>query len=351
MMVTFISQCEKKSLNKTRRVLDAFANRIGDNTWQTVITQEGLQAVKKLLRKTASKNTAVSCFWIRSRARSELVWVVGNKDKFNGEGVVPVNSTNKIDVLKMDELNVNIESYYANTKKQPLDQHLFAVGYVAYLLCKELIDDENLAHAVFVAGCWHDMGKNDPGFQAWLEKELKKKGVLDVEIPEDGQHEDKKSKNYPRHNEVSLLLFNLLNEQKFNNSKSKKYVEHAIYWHHDRWFRGAEKNGQPKGFSLDMVKNKVLEKVGLENINKMYTVTRALTEQINNLSKNYLNNDSMLLDKACSTAPEDRLSDLEEARLPKYKTYSEKLQVKEYQANILENTKNSIARTTVVSAD
>ena len=95
MMVTFVSQCEKKSLNKTRRVLDSFANRIGDNTWQTVITAEGLQAVKKLLRKTASKNTAVSCFWIRSRSRSELVWIVGNRGKFNEQGVVPVNTTGK----------------------------------------------------------------------------------------------------------------------------------------------------------------------------------------------------------------------------------------------------------------
>ena len=95
MMVTFVSQCEKKALNRTRRVLDAFANRIGDNTWQTVITQEGLLAVKKLLRKTASKSTAVSCFWIRSRSRSELVWVVGNKSKFNAEGIVPVNSTKR----------------------------------------------------------------------------------------------------------------------------------------------------------------------------------------------------------------------------------------------------------------
>ena len=95
MMVTFVSQCEKKSLNKTRRVLDTFANRIGDNTWQTVITQEGLLAVKKLLRKTASKNTAVSCFWIRSRSRSQLVWVVGSRERFNSEGIVPVNYTNK----------------------------------------------------------------------------------------------------------------------------------------------------------------------------------------------------------------------------------------------------------------
>lgn len=93
MMVTFVAQCEKKALNKTRRVLDAFANRIGKRTWQTVITNEGLQAVKKLLRQTASKNTAVSCHWIRSRSRSDLLWIVGNRDKFNREGFVPVNYT------------------------------------------------------------------------------------------------------------------------------------------------------------------------------------------------------------------------------------------------------------------
>ena len=132
MIVTFVSQCEKKALNKTRRVLDAFANRIGNRTWQTVITEEGLRAVKKLLKKTASKNTAVSCHWIRSRSRSELIWVVGNRSKFNEQGYVPVNYTNQDNVLKMDEIQVNIKKYYANTKKQALDQHLFAVGYVAY---------------------------------------------------------------------------------------------------------------------------------------------------------------------------------------------------------------------------
>lgn len=95
MMVTFVCECEKKALIRTRRVLDAFANRIGSRTWQTVITEEGLLAVKKLLRKTATKNTAVACHWIRSRSRSELVWIVGNRSKFNHEGIVPVNSTQK----------------------------------------------------------------------------------------------------------------------------------------------------------------------------------------------------------------------------------------------------------------
>jgi CRISPR-associated endonuclease/helicase Cas3 len=93
MMVTFVSQCEKNALKKTRRVLDAFADRIGDNTWQTLITEDGLLTVKKMLRQTASKSTAVSCHWIRSRARSQFLWVVGNKNKFNSLGVVPVNRT------------------------------------------------------------------------------------------------------------------------------------------------------------------------------------------------------------------------------------------------------------------
>ncbi|WP_233144643.1 type I-F CRISPR-associated helicase Cas3f [Methyloprofundus sedimenti] len=102
-MVTFVSQCEHKALNRTRRVLDAFANRIGTNTWQTVITEDGLDAVKKLLRKTATKNTAVSCHWIRSRSRSEFLWVVGNRRKFNFEGVVPVNYTQKEITQYMDK--------------------------------------------------------------------------------------------------------------------------------------------------------------------------------------------------------------------------------------------------------
>lgn len=93
MMVTFVSQCEKKAIGKTRRVLDAFANRIGDNTWQTLITEEGLSTIRKMLRKTASKNTAVSCHWTRSRSRSQFLWVVGNRGKFNSDGTVAVNMT------------------------------------------------------------------------------------------------------------------------------------------------------------------------------------------------------------------------------------------------------------------
>ena len=95
MIVTFISQCEKKSLKRTRRILDSFANRIGDNVWQTAITEDGLETVKQLLRKSATKSTAVSCHRNKTRQLTELVWVVGNKRQFNEVGVVAVNRTKR----------------------------------------------------------------------------------------------------------------------------------------------------------------------------------------------------------------------------------------------------------------
>jgi len=45
----------KNALKKTRRVLDAFAKRIGDNTWKTVITEDGLLTAKKYCTKRQVK--------------------------------------------------------------------------------------------------------------------------------------------------------------------------------------------------------------------------------------------------------------------------------------------------------
>ncbi|MDF1484524.1 type I-F CRISPR-associated helicase Cas3f [Ramlibacter sp. H39-3-26] len=93
MNVLFVSQCSKRALTETRRILDQFAERCGDRTWQTPITQAGLDTVRKLLRQTARKNTAVACHWIRAKDHTELLWVVGDGRQFNAEGATPTNTT------------------------------------------------------------------------------------------------------------------------------------------------------------------------------------------------------------------------------------------------------------------
>jgi len=104
MNILLVSECDKRALTETRRILDQFAERRGERTWQTPITQAGLDTLRKLLRKSARKNTAVACHWIRGVDHSELLWVVGDARRFNTEGAVPTNTTTH-NILRKDDEN------------------------------------------------------------------------------------------------------------------------------------------------------------------------------------------------------------------------------------------------------
>ncbi|WP_370300416.1 type I-F CRISPR-associated helicase Cas3f [Abyssibacter sp.] len=156
MNVLLVSQCDKRALTETRRILDQFAERRGDRTWQTPITQAGLDTLRRLLRKTARKNTAVACHWIRGRDHSELLWVVGNAGRFNAEGAVPTNRTQR-DVLRR-----------ASENDWHTAQDIRLLAQLAALL--------------------HDLGKASVAFQQRLRGELQERNLY-------------------RHEWVSLRLF------------------------------------------------------------------------------------------------------------------------------------------------
>ena len=156
MNVLLISQCNKNALKETRRILDQFAERRGDRTWQTPITQAGLETLRKLLRKTARKNTAVACHWIRGHDHSELMWVVGDAAQFNLNGAVPTNTTAR-DILRRRDEN---------------DWH----------------SGEDILLLTALAALLHDLGKACDAFQQRL------KGKVD-------------GRNLYRHEWISLRLF------------------------------------------------------------------------------------------------------------------------------------------------
>ena len=343
MMVTFVSQCEKKALKRTRRVLDSFADRIGDNTWQTIITLEGLDAVKKLLRKTASKSTAVSCHWIRSRSHTELVWVVGNRDRFNDRGVVPVHYT-QTNVF-IGEYEVELKKMYANTNTQRLDQHLFAVGFVASKIIERLIpDDANLIKSVYIAGLWHDIGKIDKSFQEWLQKKWKKSSI---ESEDDGVHMDNKSgsfswQQYPRHNEISLLFFHLFFPQSQLNSDTYERVKHVIYWHHAKPLR-------KQGFT-DMIHT--FEKLNdFEKEYAFYTATiNALQASIAEMANEYFDSEE---EPTQIEFPKFHMIEdhLEKSEIPPYKKYKSRDSIDGYGGYLNKNAKNDVARSALITAD
>lgn len=141
MNVLLISQCDKRALTQTRRILDQFGERRGERTWQTPITQAGLDTLRQMLRKTARKNTAVACHWIRGLNHSELLWTVGDASRFNSQGAVPTNSTTR-NILRSGDEN---------------DWHT--------------VEDIRLLGAM--AALFHDFGKSSVLFQKKLEGNAK----------------------------------------------------------------------------------------------------------------------------------------------------------------------------------
>lgn len=341
MMVNFISQCEKKALSRTRRVLDAFANRIGNKTWQTAITEDGLTAVKKLLRKTASKNTAVACHWIRSRSRSELVWVVGNKSKYNEQGLVPVNYTEK--PLIMEYVPMKTKNILANVKLQPLSQHLFAVGYIACCLIKKMnIENPKLSRAAFIAGILHDLGKIDPQFQSWLCGKIKK--TPDEPTPIDGLHIDKAKfsfETHPRHHEISWMLSELLLADDSLNKSQRQQIAHGIYWHHTRPFRKDDQFNELEAI-FSIFKKSLKE----TTFDKNYEIAVAVLKDIAGMVKCH-GDVADLMPKI-----NYKFSDIHSNSLPKYKKYNNCWdQLEEYKGDVKENALNNLIRTAVISAD
>mgnify|MGYP006075480427 CR=1 FL=1 len=156
MNVMLVSQCTKGALKQSRRILDQFGERRGTNTWQTAITNEGLRTLRKLLRKTARKNTSIACHWIRRKNHSELMWIVGDAGRFNEQGTVPTNKTRR-DVLRVASEND------------------WRTGEDIQLLAQ-------------MAGLLHDLGKASVAFQERLTGKRKEKNIY-------------------RHEWVSLRLF------------------------------------------------------------------------------------------------------------------------------------------------
>ncbi len=164
MNILLISQCSKKALTETRRILDQFAERRGERTWQTPITQQGLDTLRRLLRKTARKNTAVACHWIRGLDHSELLWIVGDASQFNAQGATPTNTTTRNVLRTQDEndwhtgedirllaqmaallhdLGKACTAFQQRLRKPPKETNLYRHEWVSLRLFLAFVGDDN----------------------------------------------------------------------------------------------------------------------------------------------------------------------------------------------------------------
>ncbi len=134
MHVLLVSACEKRAIKKTRALLDSYAIRVGEKTWATPMTQEGLHELRAALKRTATRQTAVACYRNDGYRRMKLLWTVGSRSTFGPDGHFP-----------------------GGTYTRQIRTASFTTPWV----CTASL----LAQA---AGLVHDIGKNTPRFQGKL---------------------------------------------------------------------------------------------------------------------------------------------------------------------------------------
>ncbi|MFD2257190.1 type I-F CRISPR-associated helicase Cas3f [Luteolibacter algae] len=143
--------------------MDHFGQRIGRRTWLVQTTEAGMETFYRMLRKSARRNSAVACHWIKKGGRAELLWTVGKRGEFNSEGLVATHTTARDIVRSADE------------------NEWHAIRIIDAL--------------VGIAALFHDFGKACDFFQTRLRASLKKKDT------------SKFTKNPYRHEWISLEIF------------------------------------------------------------------------------------------------------------------------------------------------
>lgn len=140
-----------------------------------------------------------------------------------------------------------LKNIYANSSKQPLDEHCALVGILSEHILRSTYPQAPSAwrHVARWSGFLHDLGKIDANFQSFVQS---------LDDTDDGVHIDTNTKGakkfswgkYPRHNEISWLLITTWFSQeraadwldKF--SSSFEGLRYGVYWHHAKPIRDAD---------------------------------------------------------------------------------------------------------------
>ncbi|MEA2019233.1 MAG: CRISPR-associated endonuclease Cas3'', partial [Campylobacterota bacterium] len=140
--VMIVSRCQHKALKTTRKIVDSYAIRISDKSWNCNLTQEGLQNLTARLKASARKNSAIAIYFLKDGMMQKYT-IIGNRKEFGLDGACPVSTTsNKHASFKYQLEYKNMSSY------------------------KIIMD--------FI-GYSHDLGKISAGFQDMLRDAKKKK--------------------------------------------------------------------------------------------------------------------------------------------------------------------------------
>lgn len=187
MIVTIISECEKRARIRSRRILSSYLFQIGRRVWQGHISEEGLTDLRQKLKEVATRQTSIICHRHHGKRPSTIDWVVGSHRHFSEDGLYSY-------------ANKSINNYGNRMKNANL---------------------EIMHRVVRLSALMHDLGKSTNGFQSKLARVINKDKKSLFSTPDDGAQ----LADPLRHELIStLLLIPLLEEGKISELKTPEQV-------------------------------------------------------------------------------------------------------------------------------
>lgn len=235
----------------------------------------------------------------------------------------------------------------ANTKRQSLHEHLYAVAVLSRHIARLKTDNPNIQQCAFMAGIYHDQGKIDEQFQSWV-------GKSKLMHHDNGQHIESGAfsfEKHARHNELSTWTFavlvgadrvskrSFLKNNGFTNQDIRliDIIKHAIYWHHAKPLR--DNDFQDLG---------AIKKTSIHDVSSWITKTNTLMQQMQALSSE-LSTAALCVDLDDLQA---RMEDIASEPLPAYKSYRlDHDQLDDYLSDVHYNSCCNIVRSSLVCAD
>lgn len=236
----------------------------------------------------------------------------------------------------------------ANTQKQALHEHLYAVAILSKYISSFKTSNVDIQQCCLMAGLFHDIGKIDAPFQAWASK------GKTVFFDNNGEHIETGKfsfEKHARHNELSTWTFAVLaGAERSSKKEFLKHagfanhdirfidiIKHAVYWHHAKPLR--KQDFQDLG---------TIQKKSIPDVSDWLNKTSTLIEKVAAFS-------SALPVSAIRVASDDIdeiVEDISKEPLPAYKRYRlDHEGAEDYSSDIQYNACCNIVRSSLICAD
>ena len=202
-----VSRCKNKALLTTRRILDKYAIRVSDTTWNCEITEKGLRNLIGHLKSQARRNSAIAIYLIKNN-KINLFCIIGKRELFGKDGACPIATHSSVKDFYKDYNYMNMPIYQKILEYIGYSHDIGKISYEFQDMIKKEKIVKNSFHHSLLSGIFL-LFNNYNELISFIDERIKEKTNFKNFRKEFKKEKIKKAKNN------DLMLFYLISSHHF----------------------------------------------------------------------------------------------------------------------------------------